>query len=109
METETIDRLFLELSQVTKARTKRELELRRRIRAMTPQTALSDEDCGLCIERLAISLQETKAFMERTGLSDQLKNVYQHLSKSLFDFEFATHIDAREAADNFEKRCLKNG
>lgn len=31
METETIDKLFLELSQVTKAKTQRELELERQL------------------------------------------------------------------------------
>lgn len=35
METEIIDKLFLELSQVTKAKTKTEIELRKKVTALT--------------------------------------------------------------------------
>ena len=51
METETIDKFFLELSQVTKAKTAREIQL---------ETALEDAN-GMCRSAMAVVKREGNA------------------------------------------------
>ena len=64
METETIDRLFLELSQVTKATTGRELELLKRI------SEARSAAINLChmIEALPASGQQTEISLQAAKL-----------------------------------------
>lgn len=72
METETLDKLFLELSQVTKARTAREIEL---------ESALEDAN-RMCRSAMAIAKNDGKAnwpaFTDRLRESLERQHMVMH-------------------------------
>jgi hypothetical protein len=66
METEAIDKLFLELSQVTKARTKKEIELGRRLKsvhAIINSAIVTLEALGKQVTPSVIAIRELETLM----------------------------------------------
>ena len=108
METETIDKLFLELSQVTKAKTEKELflhrekaELEKRLRKATALVEIktaAGKDLFDLLEECEIKLR--KAEDERIRLSELLIN------ERLFVTDIRDLLTAR-IGNKFNKAALK--
>jgi len=93
METEVIDKLFLELSQVTKATTRRELDLQAKIEAMS----LPDEVVDL---RLLLDCRKDAERMQKEidRLRDALQSIVTHQRSAAAVIRIADAALAKEAA-----------
>lgn len=107
VQTETLDRLFLELSQFTQATTKREIDLAAKLAQVKKEREAYIKACDVWIEtarQVGEKLQETGARAEKAEQErDELKHdIERHLAI------ISEHLERAEKAEHILDEAIKD-